>query len=268
MIWGETRARRELVRVVGADPAIGAGAGVLRPAGGTRGSCGAVLAAVREGIMRRRGPQPRCDDGVLDAARAARRLAAALRSAGVPAAAGLRTGLRCAAAMPQAPGDAFGCARSRAAARGRERARRRVAGRARGQAAVAGRGAVADGRVVRDGDDAVAALGELGPRVAVKVSAADVQHKSELGGEFARLDRAIRCCDAFTDWLHWPTRTAAECWSRGSPPRGGAARRCPRGHGRAGAGDRTGRGLDRAARRCGDRAFAGDAGRIERRCGG
>jgi succinyl-CoA synthetase beta subunit len=41
---------------------------------------------------------------------------------------------------------------------------------------------VPDGRVVLDGDGAVAALWELGGHVALKLSSVDVQHKSELGG--------------------------------------------------------------------------------------
>jgi acetate---CoA ligase (ADP-forming) len=117
--------------------------------------------------------------------------------AGVPAVAGLRTGLACAAALAKPPADPARLREIAAATR-----------RAAGSAPTAGSGsapdptlngrrwlseheakqllrragvAVVDGRVVADEDDAVLALSELGGHVAVKLSAPSVQHKAELG---------------------------------------------------------------------------------------
>ena len=47
---------------------------------------------------------------------------------------------------------------------------------------------VVEGRLVADEDDAVAALAELGAPLVLKLSAASVQHKSELGGVELALD--------------------------------------------------------------------------------
>jgi acyl-CoA synthetase (NDP forming) len=56
---------------------------------------------------------------------------------------------------------------------------------------------VPDGRVVIDGDDAVRALAELQPSIALKVSAAGVQHKSELGGVALGLQSAPQAREAY-----------------------------------------------------------------------
>ena len=108
---------------------------------------------------------------------------------GIPALAGLRTGVRCAAALATVRASQADAARLR-----------EIAGAARGAAGAVGREqgrwmsehqtkellrrhgiAVVEGLLVRDGDDAAAAVTELGGRIVMKVSAASVQHKSELG---------------------------------------------------------------------------------------
>jgi acyl-CoA synthetase (NDP forming) len=110
----------------------------------------------------------------------------AFAQSGVPAAAGLRSGLR--------------CARARFTGRADPRRLREIAASAREIPAGARAGApwlaeheakellragglrVPAGRVVHDSDDAAIALSELGGAIALKLSSASVQHKSELGG--------------------------------------------------------------------------------------
>jgi acyl-CoA synthetase (NDP forming) len=103
--------------------------------------------------------------------------------AGIPAVAGLRTGLVCAAALERPPGDpdrlreiAAAAARASLTAGG-EWVSELEAKRLLRAAGVS----VVEGRLAADEDDAVRALAELGGNVAVKLSDPAVQHKSELG---------------------------------------------------------------------------------------
>jgi acyl-CoA synthetase (NDP forming) len=185
MVWGDVPALSALVRALGEDPAIGLVLVFYDQPAGLAGALAQSWADVREGVMRGAAlsPVPTLVSSTLpelldDTA------AAELAAAGVPAAAGLRTGLRCARALLAAEdGDP---ARLRAiAATARGRAPRDGAWlpehAAKQQLREAGV-PVPDGRVVSDGDDAVCALVELQPSIALKLSAASVQHKSELGG--------------------------------------------------------------------------------------
>ena len=104
--------------------------------------------------------------------------------AGVPAVAGLRTGLACVAALSEPPGDA--------------RRLRAIGEAASTTAGVADNGTgwmsehevkellragglpVVEGRLVSGEDDAAAALSELGGRVALKLAGPSVRHKAEL----------------------------------------------------------------------------------------
>jgi len=188
MIWGDVAAVGGLVQTVGADPSIGR---VLvfydQPPdldGAVRESWDAVRAGITAGaelseaatIVSSTLPELLDDD-------------AAWRfiQEGIPAVAGLRTGLRCAAALERPAGDPD---------RLREIARVARGVRASPAAAVEGewlsehdakellRGAgvsVVEGRVVCDEDDAVIALGELGGQIALKLSAPGIQHKSDVG---------------------------------------------------------------------------------------
>jgi acetate---CoA ligase (ADP-forming) len=188
MIWGDVAALGGLVQTVGADPSIGR---VLvfydQPPdldGAVRESWDAVRAGITAGarlseattIVSSTLPELLDDD-------------AAWRfiQEGIPAVAGLRTGLRCAAALERPAGDPD---------RLREIARVARGVRASPAAAVEGewlsehdakellRGAgvsVVEGRVVCDEDDAVVALGELGGQIALKLSAPGIQHKSDVG---------------------------------------------------------------------------------------
>ncbi|MGH2873057.1 MAG: acetate--CoA ligase family protein, partial [Solirubrobacteraceae bacterium] len=191
MLWGESQALGDLVRTLGEDPAVDQvvvfydqppaleGAAVESWATSRRGfELGASLSPVPTMIC---STLPELLD---DAA------AQELHGAGIATAAGLRTGLRCAAVLAD-------LARVRSDAAGRLRD---IAQAARRGAAAAGDPggwlaedeakrrlrefgvAVPEGRLVTDADDAVAAQQELGGPVAMKVSSAAVQHKSDLGG--------------------------------------------------------------------------------------
>ena len=203
MVWGDVPALSELVCALGEDPAIGLVLVFYDQPAGLTGAMEESWRDVREGVMRGAAlsPVPTLVSSTLpelldDAA------AAELAAAGVPAAAGLRTGLRCARALLAPDGGDPGRLRA-------------IAATARGRAARDGgwlsehaakqllRDAgvrVPDGRVVIDDDDAVRALVKLSPptrAIALKLSAASVQHKSELGGVALGLESAPAVREAY-----------------------------------------------------------------------
>ena len=142
-------------------------------------------------------------DGILLGARASRRplivastlpalLADAsadrLLAAGIPAIAGLREGLQCAAALGVPPGDPARLLEIAAAARGGDadagpRARPPTwLAEHEAKAMLAGAGiAVAEGSLAASEDEAVALLTSFGPPVALKLSRPGLRHKSEAG---------------------------------------------------------------------------------------
>jgi acetate---CoA ligase (ADP-forming) len=197
MIWGDRAWERDLVALVGDDPGVDQVLVFYDHPPGLDGASGESWQAVEDGIL----------DGA-DASAAAVLVAATLpellddaaarrfAQAGVPAVAGLRTGLACAAALQAPPPDA-------------ERLRD-IAAASRAVVAVPGPGAagpgcdvptrgrwiaehemkallraagvpVVDGRLVAGEEDAVAALAELGGSVAVKRSSPDLRHKTAAG---------------------------------------------------------------------------------------
>jgi len=107
---------------------------------------------------------------------------------GVPAVAGLRTGLACAAALGMPGGDPARLREIATATRGRPApagpspngTRWLAEHEAKELLRSAGVPAV-EGRLVESEDDAVLALSELGGHVAVKLSAPWVQHKADIG---------------------------------------------------------------------------------------
>jgi acyl-CoA synthetase (NDP forming) len=204
MIWGDVPALGELVRALGEDPAVGQVLVFYDQPHGMTGAPAESWRAVREGVMlgARLSPVPvmvsstlpeLLDDGA----------AAEFAAAGVPAAAGLRTGLRCAAALHRsADADADAVAGRLREIAWAARAVSSDAGAPRDAGAggewlpeheakelLRGAGiAVPYGLAVDGEDDAVAAWRELDGPVALKLSAARVQHKSELGGVVLGLD--------------------------------------------------------------------------------
>jgi acetyl-CoA synthetase len=190
-IWGDVAALRKLLAVVGEDPGIDQVLVFYDQLPDLRGAIEESWRAVREGIEAGAADSPVptmvCSTlpELLDDAAAWR-----FAQAGVAAAAGLRTGMRCAAAMRRQPGDpallraiATAC-RALAASGSPDGAldgpwlaehETKVVLRARGVPVV-------DGRVVFGEADAEAAAAELGGVVAVKLSSPAVQHKGELGG--------------------------------------------------------------------------------------
>jgi acyl-CoA synthetase (NDP forming) len=200
MVWGDVRALSELVRALGEDRAIGLVLVFYDQPAGLTGAMAQSWRDVRDGVMQGAALSP---VGTLVSSTLPELLdddaAAELTAAGVPAAAGLRTGLRCARAL-LAPGEADPARLRAIAARARGRVPRdgvwlpeHAAKQRLREAGVP----VPDGRVVIDGDDAVRALAELQPSIALKVSAAGVQHKSELGGVALGLQSAHEVREAY-----------------------------------------------------------------------
>jgi acyl-CoA synthetase (NDP forming) len=194
MIWGDVPALAQLVTTLGEDPSIGQVLVFYDQPHGLTGAPEESWRAVREGVMRgaARSPVPTLVSSTLpelldDAA------AAEFHRAGVPAAAGLRTGLRCAAAALELGGAAppdparlraiAAAARMPAGTRHGWLAEHEAKGRLR-KAGVP----VPAGRVAVDEDDAVTVWRELGGPVVVKLSAAAVQHKTEVGGVVVGVD--------------------------------------------------------------------------------
>jgi hypothetical protein len=201
MIWGHRDSLSELVATVGEDPQIGQVLVFYDQPPGLTDAVEASWRAVREGIIAGAGRSPAptvvCSTlpELLDDEAAWR-----FMQAGIPAVAGLRTGLRCVAAMAQEPGD--------------PRRLREIAAAARAIGAPVGDGGwmseleakqllkgagldVAESRTVRDEPDLAAAFAQLGSRIALKVSAGHLRHKSELGALALGLDSVRSALAAF-----------------------------------------------------------------------
>jgi acyl-CoA synthetase (NDP forming) len=205
MIWGDSTALGALVQTVGEDPEIGQVLVFYDQPAGLEGAIEESWRAVRDGIIEgaAASPVPTLVASTLpellddDAAwRFAR--------SGVAAAAGLRTGVGCAAAMRRVGGDPGRLREIAVAARAAADARAAGVGASRwlseqeSKELLRGAGiSVVEGRTVGDADDAVRALSELGGSIAMKLSAASVQHKSELGGVELGLRDAAQVRDAY-----------------------------------------------------------------------
>lgn len=186
MIWGESETLRDIVWLVGEDPAIEQVLVFYDHPPGLQGAPAESWQAVQEGILAgaQAGPVPVLVAStlpeLLDDAAAWR-----LAQAGVPAVAGLRTGLACAAALARAPADpgrlreiAAACPSPRSGDRGG-----RWLAEHEAKALLRGAGLpVVAGRVAEGIDDAVAAWNELGGPVALKLSSPALRHKTESGG--------------------------------------------------------------------------------------
>jgi acetyl-CoA synthetase len=187
LIWGDRKALAELVRALGEDPGIGQVLIFYDQPHGLTGAAEESWRAVREAVITGAGlsPVPTLVSSTLpelldDEA------AWGFARAGVAAAAGLRTGLRCAAASFREPGDParlFAIGATARAVLGRDHGAGDWLAEHDAKALLRAHGvSVPDGRIVAGEDDAVAALAQLGGRLALKLSAAAVQHKSELHG--------------------------------------------------------------------------------------
>jgi acetate---CoA ligase (ADP-forming) len=187
LIWGDVERLRDIVVAVGDDPGVDRILVFYDQA--VDSGRGGSWAAVREGIR-------------LGAAESATAVmvsstlpelldepaALAFIDAGIPAAAGLRTGIACAAALD---GPAADPDRLRRIAGATRRAReagtppgngRRWLSEHEAKELVRRAGLpVVDGRLVGSEEDAAAALSELGGHVAVKLSAPSLQHKADVG---------------------------------------------------------------------------------------
>ena len=191
MIWGNREALAEIVRTLGEDPSIGRVIVFYDEPAGLTGAGEESWRLVREGIIAgaARSPVPTLVSSTLpelldDTS------AWEFARAGVAAAAGLRTGLRCAVEGSPSIADPARMKEIGALAR---TVSRRGAGpwlaEHEAKAMLSANGiAVPAGRVVDGEDDAVAARDELGGRIAMKLSSPLVQHKSELGGVALGLD--------------------------------------------------------------------------------
>ena len=248
MMWGDRGALAELVRTLGEDPAIGQVLVFYDQPHGLTGAPEASWRAVREAVIAgaEASPVPTLvsstlpellDDGA----------AWEFAQAGVAAAAGLRTGLRCAGARWTQRGDPARLREIAATARAvDDGSEGDWLAEHEAKALLAAHGvAVPRGRVVSDEDDAVRALGELGGHVALKLSAASIQHKTELGAVALDLREANEVRGAYR-------RLAALAGAHGgsvlaewmASPGDRADRRRPHRRGRAGARARPRRHLD------------------------
>jgi acetate---CoA ligase (ADP-forming) len=118
---------------------------------------------------------------------------------GIPAIAGLRAGLACAAALRRAPGDPERLREiARAAATSPTTEIEWLPEHDAKELLRAGGVEVVDGRLVADGADAVLALEQLGGSIALKLSSVEVQHKSELGAVWLGLGSEAEVAAAFT----------------------------------------------------------------------
>ncbi len=205
VIWGDRDWERDVVALVGDDPNVNHVLVFYDHPPGLDGALGESWQAVEDGIADGAAASP---VPVMVAATLPELLddAAAVRfaEAGVPAVAGLRTGLACAAALQAPPPDAARLRAMAAAANSQPPsggltpsgwlAEHEVKDLLRPTVPVV------EGRVVIEEDDAVDALGELGGLVAIKASHPEIRHKAAVGAVRINLaaEPAVRA--AFRDF--------------------------------------------------------------------
>ena len=195
ILWGERDALAELVRALGEDPAIDQVLVYYDQPPGIEGTTEESWRAVREAIIEgaRRSPVATMVSSTLPELLdddAAWRFA----QEGLATAAGLRTGLRCVAAARTCAGDPARMreisAQALRAARASE-AETEWLGEHESKELLRAAGLpVVAGRLVGNEEDAAEALAELGGSIALKLSAASIQHKTELGALELGIDSA------------------------------------------------------------------------------
>ena len=187
MIWGDGELLAELVRTLGEDPALDQILVFYDQFPGLTGAVAEASDAVRGGVIAGAAASPIATmicstlPELLDDDAAWQCI-----QAGIPAVAGLRTGLACAAALRTAPGDPARLLEISRVAQAASPAARGpdVTWLSEHDAKELLRGAgvsVVEGRLVSDADGAVAALAELDGHIALKLSAPGIQHKSDVG---------------------------------------------------------------------------------------
>jgi acyl-CoA synthetase (NDP forming) len=182
LIWGERDTLRDIVRLVGEDPAVDQVLVFYDRPPGISGYAAESWEAVEDGILAGAGASP---VPVIVASTLPELLdddtAWTFAEAGVPAVAGLRTGVACAAALGVPTGDAARL-REIAGACVRRSGSGRWLAEHEAKALLRGYGvAVVEGRTAGTEEEAVEAFGVLGGPVAVKVSSAALRHKSQAG---------------------------------------------------------------------------------------
>jgi acetate---CoA ligase (ADP-forming) len=181
LIWGEVETLRDIVVCVAGDPSIDQLVVLYDQPAGIDGAPAESWAQVREGIRLGAAGSPvpvlvsSTLPELLDDDAGAR-----FADAGIPAIAGLRTGLVAAAALRRPPADA---ARLRGIAAAAARTGNGTVALAEHEAKELLRSAgvpVVEGRVAAGEDEAAAAIEDLGPALVLKLSAPALMHKSEL----------------------------------------------------------------------------------------
>jgi acetyl-CoA synthetase len=214
MIWGDSDRLRRIVATVGADPAIDQLLLLYDHPNDLSPESEATWQAVRDGIV---AGAAEADAAALVAstlpdltdAHAITELA----GHGVPLVSGLATALVCVRALRGDPGDParlreISAAAARAAGRSLQP---NGYGEAQAKALLREAGiAVPPGRLARDADDAVAAAGELGWPVALKLSGPAIQHKSDAGALALGLGEEAGLRDAWARLAGLPAAAGAE----------------------------------------------------------
>ncbi len=185
LIWGDVERLREIVAASGADPGVDRVLVLYDQPVGIEGAAAESWANVRDGILQGAAASPvpvmvaSTLPELLDDAAAAR-----FANAGVPAIAGVRTGIACVAALGSPPGQPARLREIAAAARqaGGSDGRGRPLSEHDAKELLREAGLpVVDGRLVSGADDAVAALGALGGPLVLKLAAPGLRHKTEAG---------------------------------------------------------------------------------------
>jgi acyl-CoA synthetase (NDP forming) len=183
MIWGEVETLRDLIRLVGEDPAIDHVLAFYDRPPGIANHALESWAAVEEGILAGAAVSPvpvmvaSTLPELLDDESAWRFI-----ETGVPAVAGLRTGIAVAKALSTPPADASRLRAIAAAARDRAVGDGRWLAEHEAKALLRARGVpVVSGLLALNEDEAVEAFRSLASPVALKVSAPDMRHKTAAG---------------------------------------------------------------------------------------
>jgi acetate---CoA ligase (ADP-forming) len=189
LIWGDVERLRDIVAAAGEDPGVDRVLVLYDQLVGLKGATEESWSAVREGIHRgaERSPVPVMVAStlpeLLDDVAAARFI-----EAGIPAVAGLRSGLLVAAALdrpaadPERLREIGGAARTAAAVDPGRNGRAAWLAEHDAKNLLRERGLpVVEGRLVAHEEDAVTALGELGGHAVAKLAAASLRHKVDMG---------------------------------------------------------------------------------------